>query len=156
MHENFDAFIKFVTLDMGFSHGIPITTFTKYKYILHWKYLEAEKTNIFERLIQIYISASEVLPLVSRNQGRQLFINLVMLTLRKIPRLCLELITYSIICILKLKDENIYVTLFCTMVKEVMDNKIERKKHLQNAIPHLTQRQTNSIKILNGPINLEM
>ncbi|CAI9269211.1 unnamed protein product [Lactuca saligna] len=60
IQESVDAFIKCVTADMGFSNGIPVAAFTIYKCVLHWKYLEAEKTNIFERLIQIYISEIEV------------------------------------------------------------------------------------------------
>ncbi|CAI9269205.1 unnamed protein product [Lactuca saligna] len=60
IQENVDELIECVTTDRGFSHGIPVAAFTIYKCLLHWKYLEAEKTNIFERLIQIYISAIEV------------------------------------------------------------------------------------------------
>ncbi|XP_023769253.1 receptor-like protein kinase HERK 1 isoform X2 [Lactuca sativa] len=59
IQENVDALIACATADRGFNHGIPVAASTIYKCLLHWKYLEAEKTNIFERLIQIYISAIE-------------------------------------------------------------------------------------------------
>ncbi|WRX08322.1 IQ motif [Theobroma cacao] len=58
-HENVDALINCVTKDIGFSHGKPVAAFTIYKCLLHWKSFEAERTNVFDRLIQMIGSAIE-------------------------------------------------------------------------------------------------
>ncbi|KAL6954496.1 hypothetical protein U1Q18_048534 [Sarracenia purpurea var. burkii] len=58
-HENVDALIKCVSQDLGFSHGKPIAAFTIYKCLLHWKCFEAERTSVFDRLIQMIGSAIE-------------------------------------------------------------------------------------------------
>ncbi|XWS36516.1 hypothetical protein CRYUN_Cryun20dG0091400 [Craigia yunnanensis] len=58
-HENVDALINCVTKDIGFSHGKPIAAFTTYKCLLQWKSFEAERTNVFDRLIQMIGSAIE-------------------------------------------------------------------------------------------------
>lgn len=47
-------------LDLGFSEGKPVAAFTLYNCLLHWKSFEAEKTSIFDRLIQIIGSTIEV------------------------------------------------------------------------------------------------
>lgn len=46
--------------DLGFSEGKPVGAFTIYKCLLHWKSFEAEKTSVFDRLIQLIGSAIEV------------------------------------------------------------------------------------------------
>ncbi|KAL8092923.1 myosin-6-like [Apium graveolens] len=58
-HENVDALIDCVMKDVGFSQGKPVAAFTIYKCLLHWKSLEAEKTSVFDRLIQMIGSAIE-------------------------------------------------------------------------------------------------
>ncbi|KAK9082960.1 hypothetical protein Scep_029431 [Stephania cephalantha] len=58
-HENFDALISCVTQNLGFSQGKPIAAFTIYKCLLHWKSFEAERTSVFDRLIQMIGSAIE-------------------------------------------------------------------------------------------------
>nr|XP_011462402.1 PREDICTED: myosin-8 isoform X2 [Fragaria vesca subsp. vesca] len=58
-HESVDALMKCVTSDLGFSEGKPVAAITIYKCLLHWKSFEAEKTNVFDRLIQIIGSAIE-------------------------------------------------------------------------------------------------
>ncbi|XP_021280021.1 myosin-6-like [Herrania umbratica] len=58
-HENVDALINCVTKDIGFSHGKPVAAFTIYKCLLHWKSFEAERTSVFDRLIQMIGSAIE-------------------------------------------------------------------------------------------------
>ncbi|XP_057964092.1 myosin-6-like [Malania oleifera] len=58
-HENFDALINCVVKDTGFSQGKPIAAFTIYKCLLHWKSFEAERTSVFDRLIQMIGSAIE-------------------------------------------------------------------------------------------------
>ncbi|KAH7859230.1 hypothetical protein Vadar_033420 [Vaccinium darrowii] len=58
-HENVDSLIKCVRQDHGFSHGKPIAAFTIYKSLLHWKSFEAERTSVFDRLIQMIGSAIE-------------------------------------------------------------------------------------------------
>ncbi|KAJ1427614.1 P-loop containing nucleoside triphosphate hydrolase [Sesbania bispinosa] len=57
--ESVDALFKCVTKDLGFSEGKPIAAFTIYNCLLHWKSFEAEKTSIFDRLIQLIGSAIE-------------------------------------------------------------------------------------------------
>ncbi|XP_071689414.1 myosin-6-like isoform X2 [Rutidosis leptorrhynchoides] len=58
-HENVDALIECVTKDIGFSQGKPVAAFTIYKCLLHWKSFEAERTSVFDRLIQMIGSAIE-------------------------------------------------------------------------------------------------
>eukprot|EP00257_Ricinus_communis_P026051 XP_025013465.1 myosin-6 [Ricinus communis] len=58
-HENIDALINCVMHNIGFSHGKPVAAFTIYKCLLHWKSFEAEKTSVFDRLIQMIGSAIE-------------------------------------------------------------------------------------------------
>ena len=47
--------------DVGFSQGKPVAAFTIYKCLLHWKSFEAERTSVFDRLIQMIGSAIEVI-----------------------------------------------------------------------------------------------
>ncbi|KAK4585859.1 hypothetical protein RGQ29_023176 [Quercus rubra] len=58
-HESVDALIKCVTQDLGFSEGKPVGAFTIYKCFLHWRSFEAERTSVFDRLIQLIGSAIE-------------------------------------------------------------------------------------------------
>ncbi|KAK6122938.1 hypothetical protein DH2020_043315 [Rehmannia glutinosa] len=57
--ESIDALVKCVTLDLGFSEGKPVAAFTIYKCLVHWRSFEAERTSVFDRLIQIIGSAIE-------------------------------------------------------------------------------------------------
>ncbi|XP_062149506.1 myosin-6-like [Alnus glutinosa] len=57
--ENVDALIRCVTKNIGFNHGTPVAAFTIYKCLLHWKSFEAERTSVFDRLIQMIGSAIE-------------------------------------------------------------------------------------------------
>lgn len=50
--------------NIGFQHGKPVAAFTIYKCLLHWKSFEAERTSVFDRLIQMIGSAIEVTFLV--------------------------------------------------------------------------------------------
>ncbi|CAF2148137.1 BnaA01g08200D [Brassica napus] len=56
-HENVGALINCVTKNIGFNQGKPVAAFTIYKCLLHWKSFEAEKTNVFDRLVQMIGSA---------------------------------------------------------------------------------------------------
>ncbi|KZV21513.1 myosin-6-like, partial [Dorcoceras hygrometricum] len=58
-HEDFDALMECVMKDVGFSQGKPVAAFTIYKCLLHWKSFEAERTSVFDRLIQMIGSAIE-------------------------------------------------------------------------------------------------
>ncbi|XP_019462253.1 PREDICTED: myosin-7-like isoform X12 [Lupinus angustifolius] len=58
-HESVDALFKCVAKELGFSEGKPVAAFTIYNCLLHWKAFEAEKTSIFDRLIQLIGSAIE-------------------------------------------------------------------------------------------------
>lgn len=46
--------------NIGFSQGKPVAALTIYKCLLHWKSFEAERTSVFDRLIQMIGSAIEV------------------------------------------------------------------------------------------------
>lgn len=61
MQEDVDALIDCVMKDVGFSQGKPVAAFTIYKCLLHWKSFEAERTSVFDRLIQMIGSAIEVM-----------------------------------------------------------------------------------------------
>ncbi|KAL3517759.1 hypothetical protein ACH5RR_020348 [Cinchona calisaya] len=58
-HEDVDALIDCALKDVGFSQGKPVAAFTIYKCLLHWKSFEAERTSVFDRLIQMFGSAIE-------------------------------------------------------------------------------------------------
>ncbi|KAJ4722846.1 Myosin [Melia azedarach] len=58
-HEHVDTLLKYVSQDLGFSQEKPVAAFTIYKCLLHWKSFEAEKTSVFDRLIQLIGSAIE-------------------------------------------------------------------------------------------------
>lgn len=60
LQESVDILIKCVGQDLGFSEGKPVAAFTIYKCLLHWNSFEAEKTNVFDRLIHMIGSAIEV------------------------------------------------------------------------------------------------
>ncbi|XP_019455075.1 PREDICTED: myosin-6-like [Lupinus angustifolius] len=57
--ENVDSLVKSVTKNIGFNNGMPVAAFTIYKCLLHWKSFEAEKTSVFDRLIQMIGSEIE-------------------------------------------------------------------------------------------------
>ncbi|CAI0560604.1 unnamed protein product, partial [Linum tenue] len=58
-HESIDTLINCVMGNIGFSQGKPVAAFTIYKCLLHWKSFEAERTSVFDRLIQMIGSAIE-------------------------------------------------------------------------------------------------
>ncbi|CAL0316881.1 unnamed protein product [Lupinus luteus] len=58
-HENVDALVNCVMKNIGFHHGKPVAALTIYKCILHWKSFEAERTRVFDCLIQMIGSAIE-------------------------------------------------------------------------------------------------
>lgn len=60
LQENVDALIECVKKDIGFSQGKPVAAFTIYKCLIQWKSFEAERTSVFDRLIQMIGSAIEV------------------------------------------------------------------------------------------------
>ncbi|KAL0414155.1 UNVERIFIED_CONTAM: Myosin-8 [Sesamum radiatum] len=55
--ENIDTLLKCITKNLGFSEGKPVAAFTIYKCLIHWRSFEADRTNVFDRLIQIIGSA---------------------------------------------------------------------------------------------------
>ncbi|XP_019181500.1 PREDICTED: myosin-6-like [Ipomoea nil] len=57
--ESVDILIKYTHEDLGFSEGKPVAAFTIYRCLIQWKSFEAERTNVFDRLIQIIGSAIE-------------------------------------------------------------------------------------------------
>lgn len=58
-HENVDALINCVAKNIGYCNGKPVAAFTIYKCLLQWKSFEAERTSVFDRLIQMIGSAIE-------------------------------------------------------------------------------------------------
>ncbi|XP_038902022.1 myosin-8-like isoform X3 [Benincasa hispida] len=58
-NEGMDALSKYLTQDLGYSEGKPVAAFVIYKSLLHWRSFEAEKTSVFDRLIQLIGSAIE-------------------------------------------------------------------------------------------------
>ncbi|KAL1550095.1 myosin-6-like [Salvia divinorum] len=56
-HEDVDTLMECVVKDVGFSQGKPVAAFTIYKSLLHWRSFEAERTSVFDRLIQMIGSA---------------------------------------------------------------------------------------------------
>ncbi|KAH1078270.1 hypothetical protein AAZX31_19G156800 [Glycine max] len=58
-HESVDSLVNCVMKNIGFNHGKPIAAFTIYKCLLHWKSFEAERTSVFDRLIQMIGSEIE-------------------------------------------------------------------------------------------------
>lgn len=61
LQENFEALIKCVSKNIGFSQEKPVAASTIYKCLLHWKSFEVEKTSVFDRLIQMIGSVIEVI-----------------------------------------------------------------------------------------------
>ncbi|CAK7327357.1 unnamed protein product [Dovyalis caffra] len=59
LHESVDALIKCVEQNPGFSQGKPVGAFTIYRCLVHWRSFEAERTSVFDRLIQMIGSAIE-------------------------------------------------------------------------------------------------
>ncbi|MED6185847.1 hypothetical protein PIB30_060943 [Stylosanthes scabra] len=57
--ESIETLFKCVQKELGFSEGKPVAAFTLYNCLLHWRCFEAEKTSIFDRLIQLIGSAIE-------------------------------------------------------------------------------------------------
>ncbi|CAL9227216.1 unnamed protein product [Arabidopsis halleri] len=55
--ENIGALINCVVNNIGFNQGKPVAAFTIYKCLLHWKSFEAERTSVFDRLVQMIGSA---------------------------------------------------------------------------------------------------
>ncbi|XP_071736170.1 myosin-6-like [Rutidosis leptorrhynchoides] len=58
-NDNVEALLVAVRQELGFSKGKPVATYIIYKSLLHWKAFEAEKTSVFDRLIQMISSAIE-------------------------------------------------------------------------------------------------
>ncbi|KAM0044953.1 putative myosin ATPase [Helianthus debilis subsp. tardiflorus] len=58
-NENVEALLAAVRHELGFSKEKPVATYIIYKSLLHWKYFEAERTSVFDRLIQVISSAIE-------------------------------------------------------------------------------------------------
>ncbi|KAJ4841160.1 hypothetical protein Tsubulata_016923 [Turnera subulata] len=59
LHEIVDVLINCMEQKVGFSNGKPVAAFTIYRCLSHWRSFEAEKTSVFDRLIQMIGSALE-------------------------------------------------------------------------------------------------
>lgn len=58
--ENHDVLLKYLIEDKQFDKNRPIAACIVYKALLQWRSFEAEKTNIFDRIIQTIRSSIEV------------------------------------------------------------------------------------------------
>ncbi|KAK8681067.1 hypothetical protein V6N13_053474 [Hibiscus sabdariffa] len=58
--EGADSLIKCMEQNLGFSQEKPVAAFTIYKCLIHWRSLEAEKTSVFDNLVQMVGSTLEV------------------------------------------------------------------------------------------------
>ncbi|XP_021307574.1 myosin-6 isoform X1 [Sorghum bicolor] len=58
-NESVDTLINCVVENVGFSEGKPVAAITIYKCLLHWRIFETDRTNVFDRLIQIFGSAMQ-------------------------------------------------------------------------------------------------
>ncbi|WOK94247.1 hypothetical protein Cni_G02949 [Canna indica] len=67
MRENHEALIKWLKEFKSFDNKRPATTLFVYKSLFHWHSFEAERTNIFERIIQTIRSSVEVAPRFARS-----------------------------------------------------------------------------------------
>ncbi|KAG8636839.1 hypothetical protein MANES_15G047900v8 [Manihot esculenta] len=59
LHENVDFLIKCMEQNIGFSQGKPVAAVTIYRCLVHWRSFEAEKTSVFDCLIQMIGSVME-------------------------------------------------------------------------------------------------
>ncbi|XP_022991846.1 myosin-12 isoform X1 [Cucurbita maxima] len=57
--ENHDVLLKCLAEDKRFDKGRPVAACIVYKTLLQWRYFEAERTNIFDRIIHIIRSSIE-------------------------------------------------------------------------------------------------
>ncbi|XP_052114569.1 myosin-17 [Arachis duranensis] len=57
--ENQELLIKCISQDLGFSRGKPVAACLIYKCLLHWRSFEAERTSVFDRIIQSIASVVE-------------------------------------------------------------------------------------------------
>ncbi|KAH6555938.1 hypothetical protein KP509_1Z216100 [Ceratopteris richardii] len=57
--ENLDALLKCITQDVGFSKERPVAACIIYKSLLQWRSFEAERTNVFDQIIQAIGTAIE-------------------------------------------------------------------------------------------------
>lgn len=58
--ENQDSLLQCVMQDVGFNNDRPIAAYILYKSLLQWRSFEAERTNVFDRIIQTIGTAIEV------------------------------------------------------------------------------------------------
>ena len=58
--ENQDSLLQCVMQDVGFNNDRPIAACILYKSLLQWRSFEAERTNVFDRIIQTIGTAIEV------------------------------------------------------------------------------------------------
>uniref|UniRef100_A0A7N0TP54 Myosin-6-like n=1 Tax=Kalanchoe fedtschenkoi TaxID=63787 RepID=A0A7N0TP54_KALFE len=58
-HNDIEALINCVSKNIGFINGKPVSAFTIYKCLIHWKSFESERTSVFDRLIQLIGSEIE-------------------------------------------------------------------------------------------------
>ncbi|KAI3739488.1 hypothetical protein L2E82_29894 [Cichorium intybus] len=54
IQENAGSFIEIVIEDLGFSYGKPVAAVTIYKCLVNWNYFQAERTSLFDQLIQFF------------------------------------------------------------------------------------------------------
>lgn len=58
--ENVDDLLLSVTKDVGFSQNKPVAAITIFRCLMQWKSFEADRTSVFDRIIQTIGSSIEV------------------------------------------------------------------------------------------------
>ncbi|KAL1224094.1 Myosin-5 [Cardamine amara subsp. amara] len=58
--ENHELLLKSISEDIGFSEGKPVAACLIYKCLIHWRSFEAERTTVFNRIIETIASAIEM------------------------------------------------------------------------------------------------
>lgn len=69
-----DLLIRCVAQHLGFSRGRPVAACIIYKCLRHWRSFEAERTSIFDRIIQTIGHAIEVISLDLRHEMLNIWI----------------------------------------------------------------------------------
>ncbi|XP_010454353.1 PREDICTED: myosin-17-like [Camelina sativa] len=58
--ENQEVLVKCISQNLGYDGGKPVAAYVIYKCLIHWRSFEDKSTNIFNRIVQVLASATEV------------------------------------------------------------------------------------------------
>lgn len=75
-HEEYQELIqKCIMEDLGFSDGKPVASCIIFKCLLHWHAFEAEKTDVFEYVIEAINNALKTMGMISCHIGCQMLLH---------------------------------------------------------------------------------